>query len=300
MRITQRAVTQTALQGLNRNLAEVGKLQQQLTSGKLVSRPSDSPAGVNRSMQIRQDQAAATQQARNISDAQGRLNSTDSVLTTVLEQVRRVQTLTLRAANEGAMSPSSRTAIATELDALRESLIGLANTSIDGQPLFGGVTTGTQAYLADGTYVGVGGTAAIPAVEQRRRISNNEEVRVDITGPEAFGDPADGDLFALVKTIAGDVERNPDALSGHLDSLDRVMDRLLTATAAVGARSARVETAAQVNTDRQLQLTRQLAAVEDVDLPKTIMQLNMQQTGYQAALSATAKVIQPSLVDFLR
>ena len=53
MRITQRAIAQTALQGLNRNLTQLGKLQEQLTSGKVVSRPSDSPTAVNRSMQIR-------------------------------------------------------------------------------------------------------------------------------------------------------------------------------------------------------------------------------------------------------
>ena len=299
MRITQRAVAQTALQGLNRNLAEVGRLNQQLTSGKLVSKPSDSPAGVGRAMQIRQDQAANLQHARNISDAQGRLETTDSALGTVIEQVRRVQTLTLRAANEGAMSESSRTAIATELRSIRESLIGVANTSIDGQPVFGGVTTGSLAYAPDGSYVGVGGTAAIPAVAQMRRISDNEEVRVDVAGPEAFGDPATGDLFALVATIADDVVAQPGALSGHIASLDGAMDRLLTAMSGVGARAARIETAAQVNTDRQLQLKGQLAGVEDIDLPKTIMDLTMVQTGYQAALSATAKIIQPTLVDFL-
>ena len=299
MRITQRAVAQTALQGLNRNLAEVGRLNQQLTSGKLVSKPSDSPAGVGRAMQIRQDQAANLQHARNISDAQGRLETTDSALGTVIEQVRRVQTLTLRAANEGAMSESSRTAIATELRSIRESLIGVANTSIDGQPVFGGVTTGSLAYAPDGSYVGVGGTAAIPAVAQMRRISDNEEVRVDVAGPEAFGDPATGDLFALVATIADDVVAQPGALSGHIASLDGAMDRLLTAMSGVSARAARIETAAQVNTDRQLQLKGQLAGVEDIDLPKTIMDLSMVQTGYQAALSATAKIIQPTLVDFL-
>ncbi|MGY1649662.1 flagellar hook-associated protein FlgL [Geodermatophilus sp. SYSU D01119] len=299
MRITQRAVAQTALQGLNRNLAEVGRLNQQLTSGKLVSKPSDSPTGVNRAMQIRQDQAATVQYARNVSDAQGRLETTDSALSTVIEQVRRVQTLTLRAANDGAMSESSRTAIATEMRSIRESLIGVANTTIDGQPVFGGVTTGALAYNADGSYAGVGGTAAVPVVPQMRRISANEEVRVDVTGPEAFGDPAGGDLFALVAAIADDVEGNTGAVPGHIASLDGAMDRLLNAISGVGARATRIETAAQVNTDRQLQLKGQLAGVEDIDLPKTIMELNMVQTGYQAALSATAKIIQPTLVDFL-
>ncbi len=299
MRITQRAVAQTALQGLNRNLSELGKLQEQLTSGKVVSKPSDSPTGVNRSMQIRKDQAATEQQARNISDAQSWMETTDTALTTMLAQVRKVRDLTVQAANDAAMTGSSRTAIATEVAALRESLLGLANENVDGRPVFGGITSGSQAYRTDGTWVGVGSADGTGVVPINRRISNDEQVRIDVTGPEAFG-PAGDDLFALVGRIAGNVTGDPAALDADLADLDVAIDRLLTATSTVGARAARVETAAQVNTDRQLSLAKQLTAVEDVDLPKTIMTLQMQQVTYQAALQATAQVIQPSLVDFLR
>jgi flagellar hook-associated protein 3 FlgL len=299
VRITQRAVAQTALQGLNRNLADLGKLQEQLTSGKVVSKPSDSPTGVNRSMQIRKDQAATEQQARNISDAQSWMETTDTALTTMLAQVRKVRDLTVQAANDGAMTGSSRTAIATEVAALRESLLGLANENVDGRPVFGGITSGSQAYRTDGTWVGVGSADGTGVVPINRRISNDEQVRIDVTGPEAFG-PAGDDLFALVGRIAGNVTGDPAALDDDLADLDVAIDRLLTATSTVGARAARVETAAQVNTDRQLSLAKQLTAVEDVDLPKTIMTLQMQQVTYQAALQATAQVIQPSLVDFLR
>jgi flagellar hook-associated protein 3 FlgL len=300
VRITQKAVAQTALLGLNRNLTELGKLQQQLTSGKVVSKPSDSPTGVNRAMQIRQDQAAVTQQARNISDAQGWLDTTDTTLRTITAQVQRVRDLTVQASNDGATSDTGRNAVATELREIRKSLVGLANTAVDGRPLFGGVTTGDAAYREDGGYVGVGGAAGIPVVEVTRRIADGEDVRIDVVGPEAFGDPAGVDLFALVGRIADDVMGDPAALAGDLDALDASLERLLTAVSTIGARSKRVETAAQTNTDVQLSLSRQLAEVEDVDLPKTIMQLQFQQTGYQAALSATAQVIQPSLVDFLR
>ena len=47
-------------------------------------------------------------------------------------------------------------------------------------------------------------------------------------------------------------------------------------------------------------LTTQLSEVEDIDLPKTVSDMQMQQVAYQAALQAAAKVVQPSLVDFLR
>ena len=78
MRITHRAVTQTALLGLNNNLSSVAKLQQQLTSGKLISSPSDSPTGTNKALQVRQDQSAVQQFAKNISDGQSWLDATDT------------------------------------------------------------------------------------------------------------------------------------------------------------------------------------------------------------------------------
>ena len=55
-----------------------------------------------------------------------------------------------------------------------------------------------------------------------------------------------------------------------------------------------------VNSSQALTLKTQLSATEDIDMPKTIMELQMSQTGYQAALQATAQVIQPTLLDFLR
>ena len=296
MRITHRAVTQTALLGLNSNLSSVSKLQQQLTSGKLISAPSDSPTGTNKALQIRQDQSAVEQFAKNISDGQSWLDSTDTALTTVIGQVQRVRALTVQAINTGSASTSSQQAIAVEVAALRESLLGVANSSINDRALFGGVTQGSTAYDTDGTYVG-----APPVGEGiTRRVSNADRIRIDVTGPEAFGTPGPDDLFALVGRIAADVEGNPSALSGDLAQLDVALDRLLGAAASVGARSARMGAAGQINTDLQLTLASQLVDVEDIDLARTIMELNQTEVGYKAALQATAQVIQPSLVDFLR
>ena len=295
MRITHRAVTQTALLGLNTNLSSVAKLQQQLTSGKLISSPSDSPIGTNKALQIRQDQSAVQQFAKNISDGQSWLDATDTALNTAISQVQRVRALTVQGMNEGAVSTSSQKAIAVEVAALRESLLGVANSSINDRAIFGGATQGSAAYDSDGTYLGV------PPVGEgiTRRVSNGERIRIDVTGHEAFGTPGPGDLFSLVGKIATDVVNDPDALSGDLEALDVALDRLLGATASVGARSARMGAAGQVNTDMQLTLASQLVDVEDIDLARTIMELSQTEVGYKAALQATAKVIQPTLVDFL-
>ncbi len=295
MRITQRAVALTSLQGLNRNLDTLGKLQTQLTSGRLISAPSDSPSGTNRAMQTRSEQAAVAQQARNISDAKGWLEQTDSTLRTMLETTRRVRDLTVQGLNSGGLTDEARRALATEVTSLREGLVTLANTKNQGRPLFGGVTALPNAYdPTSGAWIGV---TAGPAIT--RQISDAEDLRIDVTGLEAFG-AAPADLFTVVQSIGTDLTAAPTALAGHLDALDLVMEGMQSAVADIGARGSRLERVEAINADRAITLGSQLAETENIDLPNTIMRLQMQQVGYEAALSATAKALQPTLLDFLR
>jgi flagellar hook-associated protein 3 FlgL len=294
VRITQRAVALTSLQGLSRNLDAVGKLQQQLTSGRQISTPSDSPTGTNKAMQIRADQTAAAQQTRNITDAKSWLEQTDSALREMSDTARRVRDLTVQALNTGFSTAGSQVALSTETASLREGLLALANAQIQGRPLFGGVTPGTQAYdSTTGAWLGTAGTPI------ERRITDAETLRVDLTGPEAFG-PAGNDLFAIVDRIANNMMTNPTALATDLTDLDAAMKTMTGALANVGARAARLERVEQVNADRQLTLHSALAETENIDLPNTIMNLEMQKVGYEAALAATAKALSPTLLDFLR
>ncbi|MQA34562.1 flagellar hook-associated protein FlgL [Modestobacter roseus] len=303
MRITHKAVVQTSLQGLNRNMDAIQRLQQQLTSGKTINKPSDDPAGTNAAILTRQELATATQHARNISDGMGFLDATDSTLQNMIWQVQKVRDLTVKGLNTGAMGEDSRAAIATEVAGIRESLLGLANRTVQNRPIFGGITAGPAAYdVASGGYVG-SGDGGTPI---NRQVSDADVIRIDITGPEVFGvndpgaTPPTRDLFAIVGDIAGDVVADPAALEGHLAALDEALSRMLKGAADIGTRTSRLETAKQVNADLQLSLTSRSADIENVDLAKTIMNLQMQQTGYEAALGATAKAIQPSLLDFLR
>jgi flagellin-like hook-associated protein FlgL len=295
MRITQRAVTLTSLQGLNRNLDTFSKLQEQLTSGKMLTAPSDSPTGTNKAMQTRAEQDANAQYARNISDGQSWLNQTDSTLQQMLNVARRVRDLTVQGSNTGAMSDTARKALAAETITLRESLLSMANTSVAGRPMFGGITAGSKAYDATGAYVGQAG----PGTEMLRRVSSTDSVRVNMSGPEAF-EGAGTDLFALVERITTNLTTDPAGLEQDLSDLDVVMNNMKSAVADVGARSARIDREAEINMGRSIALETGLSQVEDIDLPNMMMRLKMQQTGYEAALSATAKAISPTLMNHLR
>jgi flagellar hook-associated protein 3 FlgL len=78
------------------------------------------------------------------------------------------------------------------------------------------------------------------------------------------------------------------------------MDTITSTLSDVGTRFNRLEAAAQAAADAELSLTTSLTEIENTDLPKATVELQMQEVAYQAALASTARVLQPSLLEFLR
>ena len=292
-RVTGNMIANRVLGNLQQNLARVGQLQEQMSSGKLLNRPSDSPTGTVSAMQLRTEMRGLDQYSRNADDGLSWLSTVDSTLTTALPQVTRVRDLTLQGMSAGTGStPQAREALAAEVQAIRDSLIATSNTTYLGRPVFGGTTSGAVAFNPDGSYAG----NENPVM---RTIGEGEPIQVDANGVTVFG-TGDEQLFTVLQNIADDLRSNPADLAANLDLLDTASKRIMTQLADVGARYNRVEQTKQSGLDRQISLRSQLSEIEDIDLPATIMEMQMQQSAYEAALGASAKVIQPSLMDFLR
>jgi flagellar hook-associated protein 3 FlgL len=293
-RVTDSSMRHRMLGDLNRSMARGQKLQEQISSGKQLSKPSDSPTGTVTSLQLRGEVRATQQYARNSDDGLGWLGSIQDKLGDASGQLIRARDLTVQGLS-GAMNGASRDAIAAEIDQIRTAMIGEANTSYLGRPIFGGTTPGKVAFDDSGTYVGNDG-------QTTRTVGPNAKVRIDTTGAEAYG--ANGSPTQLFKVL-GDISaalrsNDDDALNTGLANLDTAHDLLKSTLSDVGARYNRITQMKQSADDHLLSVTSQLSDIEDVDLPKAIMELQIQQTSYQAALAASAKVIQPSLIDFLR
>ncbi|RZU50445.1 flagellar hook-associated protein 3 FlgL [Krasilnikovia cinnamomea] len=292
IRVTEGSITTRVMANLQRNVARSGKLQEQLSSGKLISRPSDSPSGTLSSMQLRGEARVNEQYSRNADDGLGWLGTVDNILTTSLTQLNRVRELGIQSQN-GAASQESREALAVEVENIRDGLIGVANTTYLGRPVFGGTTTLPAAYDSTGVYLGDTG-------DVMRTIGNGSQVRVGEVGPNVFGTGPD-QLFTVLSDIATSLRaNNTPALQASMDKLNASGDLIKSTLADVGARYNRVSQAKDTAQRRVDALKNQVSDIEDVDLPKTIMEMQLQQTAYQSALAATAKVIQPSLLDYLR
>jgi flagellar hook-associated protein 3 FlgL len=295
-RITQRLMTESSLASMQAGLGRVARTQEQLTTGRVINRPSDSPSGTNAAMQLRQQITQNAQFLRNAGDGLARLGTADTVLTSMMDSVRRAHDLALQGASTGSVGLQAREALAMEVQQIRDGLLSQANSTHLGMPLFGGTTTGKVAYVKDGAGVV---TYAGDSNAVNRRIGADDNVRVDITGPEIFG-PAGDDLFDVLADISAKLTSDPGSLGSELDRLDAAMSRITTSLADVGSRFNRLEAGMRINRDAELSLQDSLSQVENVDMARAMVDLQMNEVAYQAALGATARVLQPSLLDFLR
>src|SRR5687767_2548916 len=124
-RITQRTMTSGVLNNLQGNLSKMARLQEQLSSGKAISKPSDSPSGAVSALRLRADIRRSEQLSRNAEDGLGWLGTADTALTSTLDVVRRARDLALRGANAASSAPD-RAAMAAEVRQLREQALNLA------------------------------------------------------------------------------------------------------------------------------------------------------------------------------
>jgi flagellar hook-associated protein 3 FlgL len=293
LRITHRSLFTSNLNNLQSNLSRIQQNQARLSSGRQLSTPSDDPGGTGAALQQRAEIARATQLSRNASDGLGWLETADSSLDDVGNVLQRVRELLVQANSTGTLSPSGAEAIATEMEAIREQLLSLSNTQYLGRPIFGGTTASPHAYdTATGTFSGDRNPVD-------RAVRPGSTIQVNVTGPEVFGEDGD-DVFSFLASVASNLRSDWSALPGDLAAVDGHLRRVWDARSVVGARYAQLETMRD-RTDQDLLLLRErLSEIEDIDLPATIVDLQLQEVAYQAALSATARSVQPSLLDFLR
>lgn len=293
-RVTQGMLTQRSVGGLQAGLSRLAAVQEQLSTGKTVNRPSDSPTETSTLMRLRAEIGDQQQYVRNADNGLGWLNTADSVLGTMDTVVSRVRELALQGANTGAQSATARAALAQEVDQLRQTVLQQANTTYLGRPVFGGTTAGPAAFdTITGAYAGDAGSVT-------RTVAPGTTVRIDVSGTDVLG-PDGNSLLDDLSTLSTALRTGDEtAIRSGLDALDDHQERIRTTQSTVGGLVQRLELASTKAKDSVDALKASLSEMENTDLPKAAMELQLQEVAYQAALAATSRVLQPSLVDFLR
>lgn len=295
MRITSEVMVTRSLERLGSRLQQYERTQVALSSGKRILAASDDPAGARRAASLRGSMQAREQELRNGTDAIGWLDTADSQLQSAVDRLGRARELATRGASD--LGAGERRALAEEVRAITEELVGIANATHVGRPLFGGFGAGPAVHQVGGVW-----TAEGTGEQVTRRLSDSEQVRVNVTAGEwlGFGSP-DGDLLTQLTQLADDLEFGTAAdVRGHLDRLGRAGERITDALGGIGAATNRVTSATARTNDLLLTLRTELSQIEDVDVAQGVMELQVQQVAYEATLQALGKALPPSLVAFLR
>ena len=302
MRITNNTLTGNYLRNLNRNLKAMQKYQNQLSSVKEVSRPSDNPMLVARIMQLDSNVRMNEQYEKNISDALGWTDTADGALNVVTSTLQRARELIIYGAN-GTLSETDRSALKDEVDTLQGQLMQVLNTNYDGRYIFGGQKTTEPPFaIVDEklTYVSKDNSNI------EREISRGVNITIPTNGNgitvtnEIIGENAD--IGFLFKEISKALDSgNTEDLSGKLlGDIDKHLDNTIRFRSKMGAVYNRLESAKERNAAENLSMTELLSKSEDIDLAEKMMEFSTMRTVYQASLQTGAQILQPSLLDYIR
>jgi len=288
-------LSQNLLRNLETAQGRMDQLQNQLSTGYRISRPSDDPAGIQNAMRLKSNISNVEQWKNNADEALSYMNTTDSTLGDVTSMLQRVRELTVQGAN-GTLSGNDRKNIESEVDQLSKHLQVLANSQIGSKYIFSGTATNQKLFTSDGTMQG-------NSQDIMFEVGNNLNLPISVNGHKLFGDTTDipSGIFTTLSALS-DALKNDDStgINDALGNIDKNIDNVIALRSDLGARTNRMTALREQLDTTSINLQTNLSSIQDVDIARAITEFTNSQNVYKAALSVGAKIIQPSLVDFMR
>ncbi|WP_206109441.1 flagellar hook-associated protein FlgL [Paenibacillus apii] len=304
LRVTSNMMNSQLLLNLNRNARTMNDTQLQLSSGRKINKPSDDPVGITYSLRYRAELSSNEQYTKNVDSALSWLDYNDTVLGQAGDVVQRLRELTVQAST-GSNPQSALDSINQEVLQLKEQLVDIANSKLNGKYIFNGEQYNTKPYDfakgADGTY-DVSQNITTDSGQIQYIVGEGVQMPINMTGNDVFGHTGDADnIFTIINNISNSLTSGDlTGVSSQLDKIDTRVETILSSRAEIGAKTNRVELMRDRLGDLNINLTDLQAKTEDADYEGLIMQSKIQENIYNASLSVGAKIISTSLVDFIR
>ncbi len=298
-----RAVTQ-----MSEQKTKVVEMQTKLATGKQIVQTSDDPdkAGLIQRLNTAYNRQETYESTLN--SVEDRLSAEESSLMATDNILQRVRELAVQASSD-TTSADDRAIIATEINALKDSLLALANTQdVNGNYVSSGSAVRTVPFAADGEgnmrYQGDNSYVAVDVSEQRRLIMNrpgNEVfdgvVRLEIDGTG----PRKASFFNVIEDFSNALATNDTTgIQRSLGEVDELSATLSTSLADVGSRQNVVESQRDVLADTKLRYKSVLSNAEDLDYASAVTKLSAELLSLEAAQASFAKISQLTLFDYIR
>lgn len=300
MPISTKLFNDQAVTRFNRLTSEIQNTQSKIATGKNVLRASDDPVTAANISFTRDQKVMLDRFNTNIDRARTRLTVTENVLADSANVLTRAYELALQGRND-ALSPADRVAIAQEVEQLKETMVGLANSRDSyGNFLFSGFKVNQVPFRYDEAgkvqYHGDSGAHTV-------QISEDLRIRTGIEGADLFlrVDTKTGgqDVFAILERLESDL-RAGYANAGSIDDLDSSIQHFSIQQTRVGAELNKADLQQSALEKRILLMDENLSSMEDADLAALVTELQSQIVSRDAAQQAFVKVGQQTLFDYIR
>ncbi|MBO8176120.1 MAG: flagellar hook-associated protein FlgL [Bacillus sp. (in: Bacteria)] len=300
MRVTQSMLTSNSLKHLSNSYERLGKLQDQLATGKKITRPSDDPVVAMKGMYYRSNLQEIEQYKRNLSELYLWMENSEAGIEQANSGLQRVRELVIQGSN-GTLSPEDLQSIAKEIAQIKEDLISVANTKVSGRYIFHGTDVNNSPLK------NLNPPQAADNITDPVQLAKINSYNIEVSRGvylQANVNPANVFSQKLWDTVQGiqDALESGDQsnLNNLLSDLDDVMDTLSAERSELGARYNRLELVDDRLAQQEVVANRILSDNEDADIERVITDLKTQESVHRAALGVGARIIQPTLLDFLR
>jgi len=299
------------LKSLSRNMGKMINLQYQMASGKRLNRMSDNPVD---SMSVMQFRAKIYKSERYQDSVQAGLTWLQQTESSVMELNKLLQTAyeTVIQMSNDWLGDDDKQATAAMIGQLRDHVLTIGNAQTGSQYIFGGYNTKKTPFTVDDTgkilYNGLDLTDDTnPALIDESKVSieyevgHNLRMSVSVNGVQLLG-MGDDNIYTILDNLYNALTggATADELTVYAGKLQDAQSHVLSVLGDIGGRVNRLELIANRYEEDQLMYTDIKSKLEDVDQAEAIMNFKMAEYVYNAALQVGSKIVQPSLVDFLK
>ena len=284
----------------------LAKTQEQLSTGKQITKPSDEPDKASTVTRLESEMARQKSYQETLTTVQTRLTGQETSLRNVSDVLIRIKELTVQAANDTISAPD-RKAIGLEIIGLRDQLLSQANAQdTNGNFLFAGSRSTQSPYALDAnghiTYQGDQSRMKVPVGDNRRMNANTpgSDVFLRVVRDDGKGNQVGVNFFEALKDLSDAITNGlPKDMDRGLGEIDILQQGISNATAQIGSDMSVVDMQNSVLDETTLRLKSTLSDVQDLDYTEAITRMNKDQLALEAAQSTFAKIAKLTLFNYI-
>jgi len=313
MRVSSKMEYSDFMRNLQLSTSKVQQTMNQLSSLKEVSKSSDNPLLVAKILDLNVSVAQNKTYGQTISDSTQWSQTQDSALDSVSTLMLNIRNLIEASANSGTVTQETLDANRKEISQSIAGVVDALNTNYDGRYIFGGTKTqeppfrvikDPQGQVTSFEYQG-------NADDLQREISNGVTLDLATDGSRFMNatgssgldenEPAELTQFfnGLIDTLkSGDPDR--ELSSKYLEGIDKFTDNFTDYRSKIGSIENRLSSASARNSAEKNTLAETLSNKQDVDVAEKFMEYQNQMVAYQSTLSMGTRIMQTTILDYIR